>query len=115
MKCIIAGGRDYSVKNSDWDLVKDIVRHYKITEIVSGGASGADYFGECFAKKYGLELKKFNANWEKYGKKAGPIRNRSMANYTDYAILFPGGNGTESMIKEMKIHNKKIIWDETDE
>jgi hypothetical protein len=34
-----------------------------------------------------------------------------MAEYTDYAILFPGGKGTDSMRKEMLIHGKKILYD----
>jgi predicted Rossmann-fold nucleotide-binding protein len=34
-----------------------------------------------------------------------------MAEYTDYAILFPGGIGTDSMRKEMLIHGKKILYD----
>jgi hypothetical protein len=38
-----------------------------------------------------------------------------MAEYTDYAILFPGGKGTDSMRKEMKIHGKKILYDAEEE
>jgi hypothetical protein len=38
-----------------------------------------------------------------------------MAEYTDYAILFQGGKGTDSMIKEMLIHGKKILYDAKEE
>ena len=39
-------------------------------------------------------------DWEHFGRAAGPIRNKKMAEYADAVILFPGGKGTASMLKE---------------
>ena len=111
MKCIIAGGRDYIPTPNDRELIIDILKHYHITEIVSGNSGSSDLFGEKLAKELKLELKLFPADWYKLGPKAGPLRNRQMAEYTDYAILLPGGKGTDSMRKEMNIHRKRILWD----
>lgn len=111
MKCVIAGGRDYIATNDDENMIIRIINHYDITEIISGHAKGADAFGEYIAKKYKLKLTLFEADWNKYGTKAGPLRNREMACYTDYVMLFPGGKGTDSMRKEARIHNKRIIYD----
>lgn len=111
MKRIIAGGRDYIPTSDEKEFVIEILNHYHVTKIVSGNSGSSDLFGERLAKELKLELVLFPANWQKFGPKAGPLRNRQMAEYTDYAILFPGDKGTESMRKEMKINSKKIIYD----
>jgi hypothetical protein len=115
MKCIIAGGRDYIPTPSDRELAIMFIKHYKIDKIVSGNYGASDLFGERLAKELKLKLTLFPADWQKYGPKAGPLRNRQMAEYTDCAILFPGGKGTDSMRKEMLIHGKKILYDAEEE
>jgi predicted Rossmann fold nucleotide-binding protein DprA/Smf involved in DNA uptake len=68
--------------------------------IVSGCANGADAIGERYAKENGFEIEKYPADWEKYGKSAGPRRNEQMAKISDYIICFWDGKskGTKSMI-----------------
>jgi hypothetical protein len=46
MKLIIAGGRDYKFTKSDLEKLDSIEG---ITEVVSGGARGADKCGEIWA------------------------------------------------------------------
>ncbi len=83
-----------------------------IIEIISGTARGADKLGERFAKEYNLRIKKFPANWDLYGKKAGYLRNIQMAEYaknnSDLGVLiaFWDGNskGTKHMIDIAKKH-----------
>ncbi len=96
MKLIIAGGRNYRLTQSDLDKLNAL----PISEVVSGGATGADASGESFAYFEGLPVKKFPADWQTHGKAAGPIRNRQMAEYADAVALFPGGRGTASMFNE---------------
>lgn len=98
MKLIIAGGRDYSLTAED---IRELDR-MPITEVVSGGATGADMSGEHYAEQRGLPVKKFMADWKSHGRGAGPIRNRLMADYADGVALFPGGRGTASMYAEAK-------------
>ena len=100
-KVIIAGSRDFK----DYAFLKKMVDKLYLNgdiEIVSGGAQGADSLGERYAKEKGYTIKRFPANWELYGKSAGPIRNRQMAVYADHLIAFPVGvsKGTSSMINE---------------
>ena len=102
-KVIIAGCRDYE----DYNTVKAYADRMlsNITEeiqIVSGGASGADAMGERYAKEKGYSLKRFPADWDKYGRSAGPKRNRQMAQYADALIAFWDGvsRGTKNMIDE---------------
>jgi hypothetical protein len=98
MKLIIAGGRNYHITDADWQKLDAL----PITEIVSGGASGADAGGEAYAQVRGFPVTRFVADWSRYGYKAGPIRNQHMAEYADAVALFPGGRGTNSMAAKAK-------------
>lgn len=79
-------------------------------EIVSGGARGADMLAVKFAMERGLSFKVFLADWESYGKSAGPRRNRQMAEYADAAIVFWDGKsrGTQNMIQQMRELGKPV-------
>lgn len=46
--------------------------------VVSGGASGADSFAAAAAAACGLELEVFSAAWSRFGRAAGPVRNRAL-------------------------------------
>ena len=72
----------------------------KDIEIVSGTAMGADRLGERYAKENGYKLKRFPAEWDKYGKSAGYRRNAEMAKYADACVVFWDGvsRGTKHMI-----------------
>jgi len=50
------------------------------SKVVHGDCRGADKIGGWLANKYGFEVYSEPAEWFKYGKKAGPIRNRLMLN-----------------------------------
>jgi len=108
MKVIIAGGRSYKFTALDRSRINGLKLVLPITEVVSGCASGADQEGELWAKSAGIPIKHFPANWSKYGKSAGPIRNREMANYADAVILFKGGSGTKNMLEEARAKGLKI-------
>lgn len=95
MKLIIAGGRNYKFTSEDIILLDNM--RDKITEIVSGGATGADTEGVKWGRAHNLPCRIFFPIWRKFGRSAGHIRNRDMAIYADAVVLFPGGRGTESM------------------
>ncbi len=97
MKTIIAGGRNYSLNPEDWASLNS---YDFISEVVTGGASGVDSAALKWAQDKQFKISIFKANWTSLGKMAGPMRNREMAQYADALILFPGGKGTESMLKE---------------
>lgn len=105
-KVIIAGGRDFE----NYNQLKEACDFYlqnkrkEGVEIVSGGANGADKLGERYAKERGYPIKEFPADWTKYHKAAGPIRNRHMAEYANALIAFwdGGSRGTKNMIEEAR-------------
>ena len=97
IKLIVAGGRKYQFTQEDIDRLNEIK---DIECIVSGGATGADKQGEIYAQHNGIPVDVFTADWGKYGKSAGPRRNRQMAKYADALAVFDGGKGTTNMVKE---------------
>lgn len=110
MKVIIAGGRDfqdYELLRYKCDFILGTIED--TIEIVSGGASGADFYGNKYAVEKGYEVKYFPADWSNLGKSAGPIRNKQMAEYADMLIAFWDGNskGTKNMIDLAKKYNLK--------
>lgn len=111
MKLIIAGGRDYELKREDYEWLDSLCAMYEVSEIVSGGATGADAGGEQFAISRQLPVKRFPANWKTYGRSAGPIRNRAMAEYADAVALFPGGRGTQNM-RDVAIENWLQVFEQ---
>lgn len=100
MRLIIAGGRDRSLSESDFERLDKLRESTPVDEVVSGGAPGVDTHGEFWARSRGIPVARFPADWLKQGKAAGPIRNRKMAEHADAVVLFPGGNGTENMFAE---------------
>lgn len=106
MKLIIAGGRDYCLRPYDYTRLNRI---RGVTEVVSGGARGADACGELWASNRKIPVKRFVADWDGFGKRAGMLRNRQMAEYADAVVLFPGGRGTDNMFDVAKELGLKIF------
>ena len=106
MKVIIAGTRNID----DYKLVVDTITRsgYNITEVVSGCATGVDRLGEQWARVNDIPTREMPARWDLYGRKAGPVRNKAMADYADAAIIIWDGKsaGTRNMIENMIRRNK---------
>lgn len=106
MRVIIAGSRNASAGAAD-ALVEHAIdqARWLIHEVVSGAARGIDQAGERWARKNGIPIIRFPADWKKHGKAAGPIRNRQMAEYVGeigglIAIQIDRSRGTADMIRQ---------------
>lgn len=110
MKIIIAGSRSITSPKIIREAIIQSKWQNEITEVVSGGARGVDKLGEMWAIQNNIPIKRFPANWKKYGKKAGSIRNKEMAEYGDRLIAIWNGNstGTIDMVQQMKIAEKPV-------
>lgn len=106
MTYAIIGSRDFN----DYDLLVNILSNFQITKIVSGGARGADSLARRYANENNIELQEFLPDWNKYGKKAGFIRNKDIVINADYVIAFWDclSKGTLSSINIAKQNNIKI-------
>lgn len=99
MKTIIAGTRDFD----DIGLMHWVLSGlpWTITTALCGKAKGADALGEQWAQAYNIPVIGFEADWNRHGKAAGPIRNESMLMGAEALVAFWDGTsrGTEHMIR----------------
>lgn len=112
-KVLVCGGRDYDDKqkvysvldalggssigdrpNPSWSPRPDLV-------IIHGGANGADLLADSWATVNWVAVVEYKADWNTHGKKAGYLRNKQMLEEgkPDLVIAFPGGRGTNMMVK----------------
>lgn len=110
MKVIIAGGRDFDDFPRMIKTCDKILANQESVEIVSGTANGADKLGESYAKARGHPIKRFPADWERFGRSAGHRRNAEMADYGDALILYWDGKskGSGGMLEIAKKRGLKI-------
>ena len=110
-KIIIAGGRDFMAYNLLKEKTNKILQEKKVTHkivIISGCARGADTLGLRYASENTFDVEEYPADWDKYGKKAGYVRNVEMAENADALIAFWDGKskGTKHMIDIATERNK---------
>jgi hypothetical protein len=112
MRVLVTGGRDYlDVRRvfAGLDRLHDAVGG--ITEIIEGGASGADIRAQWWAEREQIPCTEMKADWEKHGKAAGYIRNREMADLKpDLVLACPGGKGTANMIAIAKERGIRVVY-----
>lgn len=107
-RVIIAGSRSFE----DFDTLCNVCDHMLQNKldiiIVSGTAKGADKLGKRYAKERGHKINLYPADWT-LGKRAGYIRNETMAQNADALIAFWDGKskGTNHMIDLAKKYNLK--------
>lgn len=128
-KVIVCGSRTYN----DWEIANENIRlftrHLSDVTIISGCCSdekngvltftrkdgtkvyGADGLGERYAEENNIPIIYCPADWKKYGKAAGPIRNKEMGEIGTHCMAFYEGlfptKGTQSMINIAR--SKKLI------
>ena len=124
-RVLIFGGRHYNPETVV--TVMDFLVRYgfiildDIECLINGGADGADKGGVLWANKHNIPIELYEADWNKYKKAAGPIRNQKMykEGKPTVAVQFPGGRGTRHMRAVLDYHNvyvfeAKVVQNETD-
>ena len=112
MRITIGGCRDFNDYEIFKVFVDECLSEIEDKEIVvlSGHCSGTDLMAEKYAKEMGYDLEIFPAEWEKYGRAAGPKRNKEMVEKSDVVIAFWNGKskGTNNLIKIAKKLSKQV-------
>ena len=107
MKVLVCGSRDWV----DWKLIRLVVSQLpKDCLVIHGGAAGADSMAGYVAKQLGLSVKVFPAQWDRFGRAAGYVRNIEMLDQNpDLVIAFHDGKskGTKHSVMEAKKRNIK--------
>ena len=109
MKVIVCGSRDWDDIWFLWDVLGQ--QEPKISFLIQGGAKGADEHARSWAKAHEVPQQEYEADWNKHGKAAGPIRNQKMLDEgkPDVVIAFPGGRGTADMVRRAKAAGVEVI------
>lgn len=109
-RIIVAGSRTFN----DYHMVASALSAHITPEeqitIISGCAAGADQLGEKYAKEKCIPIRKFPAQWNIHGKRAGYLRNIEMMNYAlegDKPILVAFWDGKSKGTKHMIENAKK--------
>lgn len=100
-RLLVCGGRHYT----DYERVCAVIPHVCTPSvIIHGAAPGADSLAQRWAEENNVPVEVYAADWEKDGKRAGPIRNARMllVGKPEWCIAFPGGRGTADMIRRCR-------------
>jgi predicted Rossmann-fold nucleotide-binding protein len=110
---LVCGGRDYGDMETIARIMDMLLARYGDSlEVVHGAARGADLSVQAWCLDREVTYHGYPAKWKKLGRAAGMERNRRMAEAStpDACVAFPGGVGTEAMVKLLK--SKGIpVWE----
>ena len=108
-KILVCGDRHWTDSKAILSVLKYFVKRFSedSLEVIEGEAWGADSIAAYHASKLGLKVHPFLAQWEKYGRAAGHIRNSEMLNQKpDIVIGFhdriQDSKGTHDMLNKSK-------------
>lgn len=110
-KLAVVGSRDFK----DFDLFVKILDRLRLTKdidaIISGGAQGVDSMAEHYADVNGIPTIIHLAEWDKYGKGAGYIRNKLIWDDSTMGIAIWDGvsKGTKHSFDLARKQNKKLL------
>ncbi len=116
MNLAIFGSR--TIPEQDKPLILNLIQKSSLCKhiggIVSGGARGADRIAEEIAEDLGLIRYIYHADWAKYGKRAGMLRNSDIAETADMGLAIidkplEESRGTHDTYKKMLALGKKVI------
>ena len=109
MKLIIAGSHSFR----DYQLLCQTLAPEcpRITQVLTGGARGAEQLGYRWAWKHAVKHQLFRADWERFGKSAGARRNFQMAQAGDMLLAFWDGQspGTAHLVQCMRQLDKPVV------
>jgi len=102
MKVLVCGGRNFRSPAQVQRILDVLHAERPFTALMQGGANGVDKMSSEWAATK-PEIKRYvcRAEWEKFGKAAGPKRNARMLEWKpDLVVAFAGGRGTANMVMQ---------------
>ncbi len=102
LRTIIAGSRT-AVRIEDVEAALATCP-WQPSVVISGAAPGADRLGERWAEARGVRVERYPAEWALFGKAAGFLRNKQMAEVAEALVAVWDGEspGTRNMIEHAK-------------
>jgi hypothetical protein len=106
VRVLVCGSRDWTDYQAIRDRIRDLHdQHAGALEILHGDARGADEMADHVALMLNIDSLRFAADWKRYGRAAGPLRNRQMLDAKPHLVLAfqrNGSRGTQHTIDEAR-------------
>lgn len=106
MRLLVCGSRDYTDAETLFARLDAFAAEHQVELVIEGEARGADTLAREWAELRGIPVAKFPADWKRFGRAAGPIRNRQMLvdGKPDHVIAFPASEarGTWDMVRQAR-------------
>jgi len=111
MVVLVCGGLSFADKARLFDALDRIHRVHPISRVIHGAAKGADNLAKWWASERGISCRAYPADWQRFRKAAGPIRNAEMLaeGKPELVVAFDGGKGTANMVQQAKSAGVPIV------
>lgn len=104
----VIGSREFRDRQGMFDALDEDLCRFGITEVVSGGAGGADTYAAEWADSRGIPITVLAADWQQHGQAAGVMRNTLIIERAELVICFWDGRSTGSRDSVFKAIAKGI-------
>lgn len=112
VRVLVCGGREFSNDLMMAAVLDHLHSIHQFSHVIEGEQRGADVMARDWALSRGIEVVPFPADWNKYHRAAGGIRNTRMLNEgkPDLVVAFPGHTGTMDMVRKSKERGVPVIY-----
>jgi hypothetical protein len=117
-RLLVCGGRNFTNRRLLFTVLNNIsIDHFGAIEVViEGEARGADTLAREWAEENGIQVEPYPADWNRYGRAAGPIRNQQMLAFgkPTYAVAFfdrprNESKGTADMVRRLEMAGVEVL------
>ena len=104
-RILVTGSRNWVDEKKVYAALRE---ELPVSLLIEGEAKGADTIAKQAAQRLGIKVLPFRADWRRYGRSAGPIRNQRMLDEgkPDLVLAFhenlEHSKGTKDMINRAK-------------
>lgn len=111
MRVAVVGSRHFRDRAYLYFVLDKFQEKHGISHIVSGGAKGADSLATLYANDKCIPYTVYPANWDRYGKSAGMVRNDQIVHDCDVVLAFPTKEsvGTWDTIRKAEKAEKEVF------
>lgn len=105
MKLLVCGSRKWTNETLLNEILNKVNAIFNVSLLIEGECDGADKLSRLWAKSKNIPVKPFPADWKKYGRSAGPIRNSEMLKENPDLVVafhndFKNSKGTRDMLEK---------------